>query len=64
MTIKPVIAICEGWEKKYEESQRLNSNTFNRICSRQDSLFMDIDDNPPSIQSKPLLTQYNKKKKN
>ena len=59
IALKPVIAICESWEKKYE-------NTFNRICTRQDSSFMDIDDNSTSVQRKLviILPQCNKQKTN
>jgi hypothetical protein len=50
--LQRIIATCDNWEKKFEEMQQINSNAF---YDRQDSSFMDTDDNPMTIGSKFLL---------
>jgi len=50
--LQRIIATCDNWEKKFEEMQQINSNAF---YDRQDSSFMDTDDNTMTIGSKFLL---------
>lgn len=54
MDIKPMIAVCDIWEKQFEEARTLNSNISDKPYDRQDSSSMDIDDGPTLIQSELL----------
>ncbi|CAF3772146.1 unnamed protein product [Rotaria sp. Silwood1] len=55
MELKPIIAVCDAWEKKFEEEQQLKSNNFGISCERQESASMDIDDSAAPIQNSSLI---------
>ncbi|CAF3418681.1 unnamed protein product [Rotaria socialis] len=55
MDIKPILVICDDWEKKFEEELQLKTNSLIGFCERQDSSFMDIDESSPVVQSSNLL---------
>ncbi|CAF2123596.1 unnamed protein product [Rotaria magnacalcarata] len=55
MDIKPILVICDDWEKKFEEEQPLKTNSFIGFYERQDSSFMDIDESSPVVQNSNLL---------
>lgn len=49
--IKPIVVVCHDWEKNFEE-QPLKLDNIAKLCDRQDSSHMDIDENPVAIRCK------------
>ncbi|CAF4029128.1 unnamed protein product [Rotaria magnacalcarata] len=58
MDIKPILVICDDWEKKFEEEQPLKTNSFIGFYERQDSSFMDIDESSPVVQRPTIEITY------
>jgi len=50
--IQPIVRTCDDLEKKFEETQQMNSNNSNAFYDRQDSTAMDVDYNLVPIESK------------
>ncbi len=49
--IEPIVRYCDALEKKFEETQQINSNNANVSYLRDDSASMDVDYNPVPVQS-------------